>query len=56
MHYVTITGYTGYQMANNELQLIYADNYKADYGRGTTFGKHQDSFNNFFNATSYLIW
>lgn len=56
VHYVTIVGYMYYQTSGKELQLIYADNAQLNYGRGSTYGEHTDTLNNFLSATTHLIW
>lgn len=55
-HYVTITGYYGWQTTLIQKELKYADSFYLDYGRGNVFGEHEDTLINFTNATTHLIW
>lgn len=49
LHYVTIIGYHKV----NDKKIIYTDSYN---GMAGVFGRKYDTIDNFYQATSYLIW
>lgn len=55
-HYVTITGYSGWQTPSLTEKLLYADSFYLDYGRGNVFGEYWDTLDNFTQASTHLIW
>ena len=48
-HYLTVNGYS----SNGNKAISYIDSYD---GISNVFGQHADTLDNFYMATSYLIW